>query len=68
MKTKRQNEILQIISSRDIETQEELASSLRSLGYKVTQATISRDIRELKLVKAAAKGGGFKYASRKDMK
>ena len=62
MKTKRQNEIVRLINSRDIETQEELAAELRELGYKVTQATVSRDIRELRLVKAAAKGGGFKYA------
>lgn len=62
MKTKRQNEILRIISSKDIDTQEELASSLRDLGYKVTQATVSRDIRELRLIKTATKAGGFKYA------
>ena len=62
MKTKRQNEIIRIISSADIETQEELASELRSLGYKVPQATVSRDIRELRLIKVAAKEGGFKYA------
>lgn len=62
MKSRRQNEIIGIISSRDIETQEELAEALRSLGYKVTQATVSRDIRELRLIKVAAKGGGFKYA------
>lgn len=62
MKTKRQNEIVRLITSNDIETQEELASELRSIGYKVTQATVSRDIRELRLIKVAAKGGGFKYA------
>ena len=62
MKTKRQNEIIRLITSGDIETQEELAAELRSLGYKVTQATVSRDIRELRLIKVAAKGGGFKYA------
>lgn len=62
MKSKRQNEIIRLISATDIETQEELASELRNLGYKVTQATVSRDIRELRLVKSAAKGGGFKYA------
>ena len=62
MKTKRQNEIVRLITSGDIETQEELASALRSLGYKVTQATVSRDIRELRLIKVPAKGGGFKYA------
>ena len=62
MKSRRQNEIISIISTMDIETQEELASELRNRGYKVTQATVSRDIRELKLVKAASQSGGFKYA------
>lgn len=62
MKTNRQNEILRLISSGDIETQEELASELRALGYKVTQATVSRDIRELRLIKVTNKSGGFKYA------
>ena len=62
MKSRRQDEIIRLISAGDIETQEELASELRKLGYKVTQATISRDIRELHLIKVASKGGGFKYA------
>lgn len=62
MKINRQNEIISIITSTDIETQEELASELRKLGYKVTQATVSRDIRELRLIKVATKDGGFKYA------
>ena len=62
MKSSRQNEIIQLIASRDIETQEELAAELRELGYKVTQATVSRDIRELRLIKVAAKDGGYKYA------
>ena len=62
MKNKRQNEILQLISSGDIETQEELAAALRDKGYQVTQATVSRDIRELRLIKVAAKSGGYKYA------
>ena len=62
MKSKRQNEIIRLITTGDIETQEELASELRALGYKVTQATVSRDIRELRLIKVEAKGGGFKYA------
>ena len=62
MKTNRQSQILQIIAARDIETQEELACALRSLGYKVTQATVSRDIRELRLIKVSSKGGGYKYA------
>ena len=62
MKTKRQDEIIRLIQACDIETQEDLAAELRALGYKVTQATVSRDIRELRLIKVAAKGGGFKYA------
>ena len=62
MKTKRQNEIIRLITTEDIETQEDLASELRDIGYKVTQATVSRDIRELKLIKVASKGGGYKYA------
>ena len=60
MKSSRQDEILRIIRERDVETQEELATELRKTGYKVTQATVSRDIRELKLIKVAANGGGFK--------
>lgn len=62
MKNNRQSEIIRLIGGKDIETQEELVAELRGLGYKVTQATVSRDIRELRLVKAAASGGGFKYA------
>ena len=62
MKSERQNEIIRLITAGDIETQEELASALRDLGYKVTQATVSRDIRELRLIKIPAKDGGFKYA------
>ena len=57
MKTKRQDEIIRLIQTGDIETQEDLAAELRTLGYKVTQATVSRDIRELRLIKVAAKGG-----------
>ena len=62
MKSKRQNEIIEIISSADIETQEELAAALRERGYPITQATVSRDIRELRLIKVASKSGGYKYA------
>ena len=62
MKTTRQNEILQLISDREIETQEELAEALREKGYQVTQATVSRDIRELRLVKVAAASGAYRYA------
>lgn len=62
MKSKRQNEIIELIASADIETQEELASALRAKGYQVTQATVSRDIRELRLIKVSSKSGGYKYA------
>ncbi len=64
MKTERQNEIIRLISSRDIGTQDELAAALRESGYQVTQATVSRDIRELRLTKTPAQGGGYRYARR----
>ena len=62
MKSKRQNEIVELISSADIETQEELAAAMRERGYPITQATVSRDIRELRLIKVTSKSGGYKYA------
>ncbi|MBR6400094.1 MAG: arginine repressor [Firmicutes bacterium] len=62
MKTKRQSRILELIREYDIDTQEMLADMLEKDGYNVTQATISRDIRELKLTKVGIAGGGFKYA------
>lgn len=62
MKTKRQRKIIELITNYDIETQEELAAKLVENGFNVTQATISRDIRELNLTKIAAKGGKQKYA------
>ena len=62
MKSKRQNEIIEIISTADIETQEELAAALRERGYPITQATVSRDIRERRLIKVTSKSGGYKYA------
>ncbi len=61
MKTKRQAKILELISKYDIETQEELSSFLLTEGYEVTQATVSRDIRELKLTKIAMDNGKQKY-------
>ena len=51
MKTKRQAKILELIKKNNIETQEELSDYLEREGYQVTQATVSRDIRELKLTK-----------------
>ncbi len=62
MKYNRQNEIISLISENEIETQEELLARLQDKGYIVTQATISRDIRELKLVKVAGADGKYKYA------
>ena len=62
MKIERHSKIISMISQYDIETQEELAEKLNENGFQVTQATISRDIRELKLTKIAKPGGGSKYA------
>ena len=61
MKVGRQSKIIELINKHDIETQEELAELLNSAGYNVTQATISRDIRELKLTKVAVDDGKQKY-------
>ena len=61
MKIKRHNKILEIVENFDIETQEELIDKLRLAGYDVTQATISRDIRELKLLKVMSDMGTYKY-------
>lgn len=61
MKVGRQSKIIELINKHDIETQEELADLLNNSGYNVTQATISRDIRELKLTKVAVDDGKQKY-------
>lgn len=63
MKEQRQSRILSLIRENEIETQEELADNLEKEGFKVTQATVSRDIRELKLTKVASKMGGQKYVA-----
>lgn len=62
MKRARQAEILNIIQSVDVETQEQLLDELKARGFSATQATISRDIKELRLVKELS-GGGYRYAS-----
>lgn len=62
MKIGRHAKIVDLIGKYDIETQEELADYLNQEGYRVTQATISRDIRELKLTKIATNDGRQKYA------
>ncbi|WP_115641157.1 arginine repressor [Clostridium putrefaciens] len=61
MKSKRHSKILEIISLKDIETQEELAEELKESGFNVTQATISRDIKMLKLTKVLSSEGRYKY-------
>ena len=63
MKSKRHSKILEIINDNDIETQEELAEALKYAGYDVTQATVSRDIKLLKLVKMQSESGKYKYIS-----
>ncbi|MBD5459456.1 MAG: arginine repressor [Lachnospiraceae bacterium] len=63
MKKTRQNKVIEIIEEYDVETQEELANYLKQAGFQVTQATVSRDIRELKLTKAPTGGGKQKYVA-----
>lgn len=65
MKKKRQEAILKLIKEFDIETQEDLLVRLREAGFNATQATISRDIKELGIVKSASQYGGYKYVSAK---
>ena len=62
LRTARHAKILEIISQKEIETQEELCQELNKLNYVVTQATISRDIRQLKLTKVPKENGGSRYA------
>lgn len=61
MRYSRQNKILDIINTHEVETQEKLVSLLKKSGYRVTQATISRDIKELQLVKTLSPSGKYKY-------
>ena len=63
MKNARQTAILSIIEQYDVETQEELAGRLKDMGIVVTQATVSRDIKELRLLKVLSGSGGYKYAT-----
>lgn len=62
MKTKRQKAILDLITKNEVKTQEELQEMLKTSGYTITQATISRDIRELGLVKITTASGEYKYS------
>ena len=63
MKSVRHAVIKEIIESQDIETQEELAAALRARNIDVTQATVSRDIKELRLLKVLSEKGSYKYAT-----
>lgn len=62
MKTKRHTKILELISEKDIATQEDLLNYLRESGFDVTQATVSRDIKELRLVKTMVSDGKYRYS------
>ena len=63
MKTRRHAKILEIINSSAVETQEELQEHLRQAGYQVTQATVSRDIKELRIVKELTSLGTYRYTA-----
>lgn len=63
MKSKRHNKVLEIINQSEIETQEELAEELKKNGFDVTQATVSRDIKILKLVKMQSSSGKYRYVA-----
>ena len=63
MKSERHAMILNLIETTNVETQEELADMLKQRGICVTQATVSRDIKELRLIKVLAENGGYKYAT-----
>lgn len=62
MKFKRHSKIIEIINSKAIETQEELAEELKSAGFEVTQATVSRDIKTLRLIKIQGSDGKYRYS------
>ena len=63
MKFQRQTKILELIEKEPLETQEELSARLREAGFDTTQATVSRDIKELRLTKAQTPEGGYRYAA-----
>ena len=63
MKSNRQAEILRLIETQEIETQEQMLECLRSKGIKATQATISRDIKELRIVKELTNMGTYRYSA-----
>lgn len=68
MKGQRHIKIRELVTSSDIETQDELVDQLRNAGYHVTQATVSRDIKELHLIKVPLDDGRYKYSLPTDQK
>ena len=68
MKQKRHSKILSIITEKDVKTQEQLTQALKDAGFMVTQATVSRDIKELGLIKIPLSDGAYKYAVTKKEK
>lgn len=66
MKARRHSKILELINGHQIDTQEELLRRLRADGFDVTQATVSRDIKELRLVKTLSSDGKYRYATSKE--
>ena len=66
MKTRRHAKILELIKEYDIDTQDELLRYLRENGFDVTQATVSRDIKELRLVKTLSRSGKYRYSTGSD--
>ncbi|NLX85715.1 MAG: arginine repressor [Clostridiales bacterium] len=63
MKIARHAKILELIENKEIETQEELAEELKTCGFNITQATVSRDIKELRLIKTLSDTGKYKYST-----
>ena len=63
MKSQRQAKILEIISNKNVETQEQLLAELQEAGFRGTQATISRDIKEMRIVKELTNLGTYRYAA-----
>lgn len=66
MKTRRHAKILELVQEHNIETQEDLLSLLKGAGFDVTQATVSRDIKELRLIKTLSNDGHYLYATAKN--
>ena len=61
MKSARHQKLIELINNYDIDTQEELTRRLREAGFPVTQATVSRDIKDLRIIKTQSESGGYRY-------